>query len=314
MGLGEERNDVATSEFLDRLFEALGHHALEVVAHLLFKQRGAVLAPPIRARYPLRSAGDLFRSKWFAVGWVVSLAASGLHVGALSVAPLSTVQAVLSGGLVFLAVLAERWFGFHLGARQWMGLTITASGLVIIGLTGTGQSAHHYSLAALIAVESFVLALGAGLVWISSHRSVAQRGAALLLATAAGVLFGVSDVAIKYLSHAPGAALGLLSPWTLTAGDLVRNLVLRLCPQPADRSRGRGDRDHLSSQPCRNHRRDTRVRRVNRFWRARCHRAGARVLPRHRWRRAHARAPTRHLHGTASRKPPGQLGAGRRDR
>jgi len=29
--------------------------------------------------------------------------------------PLSTVQAVLSGGLVFLAILAERFFRFHLG-------------------------------------------------------------------------------------------------------------------------------------------------------------------------------------------------------
>ena len=191
--------------------------ALAANLGFLFKGRGAVAAPPISARHPVRSAGDLFRSKWFAVGWIVSVVAWGLHVGALSLAPLSTVQAVLSGGLVFLAVFAERWFGFHLGARQWTGLTITAGGLVIIGLTGSGHGAHHYSLAALIAVEGFVFALGAGLVRVSAHRSVEQRGEALLLATAAGVLFGVSDVAIKYLSHAPGAAFGLVSPWTLTA-------------------------------------------------------------------------------------------------
>ena len=183
----------------------------------LFKGRGAVAAPPVRVRHPVRTAGDLFRSKWFAVGWLVSLLAWGLHVGALSLAPLSTVQAVLSGGLVFLAVFAERWFGFHLGARQWTGLTITAGGLVIIGLTGGGQGAGHSSLAALIAIEGFVFGLGASLVWLSAHRSVKQRGEALLLATAAGVLFGVSDVAIKYLSNAPGLWPGLLSPWTLTA-------------------------------------------------------------------------------------------------
>ena len=34
---------------------------------------------------------------------------------------------------------------------------------------------------------------------------------------AAGALFGVSDVAIKYLTHADGALYGLLSPWTPTA-------------------------------------------------------------------------------------------------
>lgn len=183
----------------------------------LFKQRGAALAPPIRVRHPLRSAGDLFGSKWFAVGWVVSLGAWVLHVGALSLAPLSTVQAVLSGGLVFLAVLAERWFGFHLGPRQWVGLTITAAGLVLIGLTSTAQGSHHYSLAALITVESAVFALCAGLMRISSHRSIAPREEALLLAIAAGVLFGVCDIAIKYLSLAPGPVFGLISPWTLTA-------------------------------------------------------------------------------------------------
>ena len=71
-----------------------------------------MLAPPIRVRRPLRSAADLFRSRWFAVGWIVAIFAWGLHVGALALAPLSIVQAVLSGGLVFLALLAVRFFGF----------------------------------------------------------------------------------------------------------------------------------------------------------------------------------------------------------
>ena len=34
---------------------------------------------------------------------------------------------------------------------------------------------------------------------------------------AAGALFGVSDVAIKDLTHADGPVHGLVSPWTLTA-------------------------------------------------------------------------------------------------
>ena len=109
--------------------------ALATNVAFLFKHRGAVLAPPVRARHPLRSAAGLFRSKWFAVGWVVAVGAWVLHVAALALAPLSIVQAVLSGGLVFLAVLAERYFGFHLGRRQWIGLLITAAGLAVIGLT-----------------------------------------------------------------------------------------------------------------------------------------------------------------------------------
>jgi drug/metabolite transporter (DMT)-like permease len=184
----------------------------------LFKARGAVaIARPVQVRYPLRSAADLFRSRWFAVGWIVALFAWGLHVEALALAPLSTVQAILSGGLVFLAVLAERFFGFHLGRRQWAGMTITAAGLAVIGLTATSEGPQRSSLAALIAVESAILAIGVGLVRISTRRDVKHHGEALLLAVAAGVLFGVSDVAIKYLTHAPGPIFGLLSPWTLTA-------------------------------------------------------------------------------------------------
>jgi drug/metabolite transporter (DMT)-like permease len=128
------------------------------------------------------------------------------------------VQAVLSGGLVFLAVLAERFFGFHLGRWQWFAVTITAAGLAIIGLTGGGAARpQRSSLAALIAVESAIFAIGAVLLAISAHRRVLRRAEGLLLGVAAGALFGVSDVAIKYLTHAHGPLHGLLSPWTLTA-------------------------------------------------------------------------------------------------
>lgn len=185
----------------------------------LFKHRGAVLAPPIEVRHPLRSAAGLFRSRWFAVGWGVAVVAWFLHVGALALAPLSIVQAVLSGGLVFLAVFAERFFGFQLGRRQWVGVTVTAAGLVVIGLTGAGASdTERASLAALIAVEAAIFALGAACVRISARRHLGARAEGRLLGVAAGALFGVSAVAIKYITDAtPGPLLGWLSPWTLTA-------------------------------------------------------------------------------------------------
>jgi drug/metabolite transporter (DMT)-like permease len=115
-------------------------------------------------------------------------------------------------------VLAERYFGFRLQRRQWGGVVITAVGLVVIGLTGVG-SRHpaQSSLAALISVESSIFAIGAGLVLVSTHSHVRDRPESLLLGIAAGALFGVSDVAIKYLTHAHEPLLGLLSPWTLSA-------------------------------------------------------------------------------------------------
>jgi len=183
----------------------------------LLKHRGAVLAPPVRVRHPLQSAVDLFRSRWFAVGWMVAVGAWLLHVGALALAPLSIVQAVLSGGLVFLAVFAERFFGFRLGRRQWAGVIVTAAGLAIIGLTsGTADGdPPGYALAALITIECGVLVVSAALAAISTHRGVSPAVQGLLLGAAAGALFGVSDIAIKYLADAvEDGALELISPWT----------------------------------------------------------------------------------------------------
>lgn len=183
----------------------------------LLKHRGAVLAPPVRVRHPLRSAVDLFRSRWFAVGFTVAVGAWALHVGALALAPLSIVQAVLSGGLVFLAVLAERFFGFRLGRRQWAGVIVTAAGLAVIGLTSGPDDGDPpgYALAALIAIECGVLVISAAVAAISTHHRIPGPAQGLLLGAAAGALFGISDIALKFLADAvEDGALELISPWS----------------------------------------------------------------------------------------------------
>jgi hypothetical protein len=53
---------------------------------------------------------------------------------------------------VFLAIVAERFFGFQLGRRQSTGLLVTAVGLTILGLTHAPAPHDHASAAALIAV------------------------------------------------------------------------------------------------------------------------------------------------------------------
>jgi drug/metabolite transporter (DMT)-like permease len=194
--------------------------AIATSVAFLLKHRGAVLAPPVRVRHPLRSAAELFRSKWFAVGWLVAVGAWVLHVGALALAPLSIVQAVLSAGLVFLAVLAERFFGFRLGRRQWIGVIITAAGLAVIGLTQETPPGERpgYALAALIAVECTVFALAIVLARISSRRRVPDAWQGIILGAIAGALFGVSDIALEFLTDAvEDGVLELISPWTFAA-------------------------------------------------------------------------------------------------
>jgi drug/metabolite transporter (DMT)-like permease len=192
--------------------------ALATNAGFLLKRRGALAVDAVNARRPLHSAVALFRSRWWTVGWLVALGAWLLHIGALALAPLSIVQAVLSGGLVLLAVLAERYFGFELRRRQWTGVVVTSIGLAVIGLTSGGPGAGSESLAALISVEAAVFGLGAMLVLGSIRLDMSRRREGMALGLAAGALFGVSDVAIKYLTQAAAdGVLALVSPWLLTA-------------------------------------------------------------------------------------------------
>jgi drug/metabolite transporter (DMT)-like permease len=192
--------------------------ALATNVGFLLKHRGACAAPAVSLRHPLASAIGLFRSKWFTLGMLVALIAWSFHVAALALAPLSLVQAVISGGLVFLTVLAERFFGFTVGTRQWAGVGLTALGLVLLAATlpHSGGAHSNYSLAAMIAFESALLVIGTLLVLSPKLGSHEHHG--VMLGMAAGILFGVSDVAIKALTGPVGdlGVAGLVSPWLVT--------------------------------------------------------------------------------------------------
>jgi len=181
-----------------------------------YKHRGACAAPPVDIKHPLRSARALWSSKWFALGMVVAIGAWGFHVAALALAPMSLVQAVLAGGVVLLAVMAERLFGFQVGKRQWIGLGCTAAGLVLLGVTlPAAHSAHSsFSTAAMISFEAGLLGLG-GLLILGPRVGAPVEHHGVMLGAAAGILFGVSDVAIKALTGlvGHGGALALVSPW-----------------------------------------------------------------------------------------------------
>jgi drug/metabolite transporter (DMT)-like permease len=180
----------------------------------LYKHRGANAAPRVDVRHPLRTVRSLFASRWFAIGMAVALGAWLLHVAALAVAPLSVVQAVLSTGVVMLAVLAERLFGFRVGRRQWLGVGMTAVGLVLLVITLPAHSGAHsgYSLAGMVSFEAGLLAIGALLI-TGPRLGAPDHHHGVMLGAAAGVLFGVSDVAIKALTGLGGVLPVIGSPW-----------------------------------------------------------------------------------------------------
>jgi drug/metabolite transporter (DMT)-like permease len=122
--------------------------------------------------------------------------------------------------LVFLAVISERFFGFRLGRRQWVGVSITAVALAVIGITQGSQPEDPpgYALAALIVIECTVIGLATGLAALSGSHDVLRARQGLVLGVCAGALFGVSDIALKFLTHAVGdGVLEVVSPWVFAA-------------------------------------------------------------------------------------------------
>ncbi len=186
-----------------------------------YKHRGACEAPSVDIRHPLRSAADLWRSRWFAIGMGVGLLAWVMHVAALTLAPLSVVQAVVAGGVALIAIMADRIFGMAVGRRQWWGLGLTALGLMLLAVTmPTSTGAHDsFSIAAMVSFEAVLLGVG-GLL-IIGPQAVGARAEhhGIALAAASGVLFGVCNVSVKALSGIVGDAglMGLVSPWTAVA-------------------------------------------------------------------------------------------------
>jgi drug/metabolite transporter (DMT)-like permease len=180
----------------------------------LCKHRGASAAPRVEWQRPLRSARALLGSKWFAIGLGIGAGAFLLHVAALALAPLSTVQVVLSTGVVMLAVLGDRLFGHSVGPRQWLGVAMTTTGLALLVLTLPSPDGHHaaFAVPGLLAFEAATLALGTLLI-AAPRLGAPDHHHGALLGASAGVLFGVSDVAIKALTGNPT----VFSPWLLVA-------------------------------------------------------------------------------------------------
>lgn len=200
------------------LLLAVGCALLSNVA-LLCKYRGANSAPDVRFSTPLRSAAALFGSKWWTIGFAIAFVAWGLHVAALAIAPLSVVQAVIAGGIALLAIPARHLFGISLGWRELAGLGLSAGGLAFLALTATESAtgSSEYSSSTMAAFEGGAIVIGIALLLSGTYGQGRRRGG-LMLGAAAGLLIGVSDVAIKALAEVvPGSPAAILSPWTMVA-------------------------------------------------------------------------------------------------
>jgi hypothetical protein len=175
----------------------------------LYKHKGACAAPKVDIRARCQDGQALFASRWFAIGMAVALGAWLLHVAAMALAPISVVQAVLSTGVVILAVMASACSASRSAAASGSASAMTAAGLMLLVITLPAHSGTHssFSVAGMISFEAGMLAIGALLI-TGPRIGAPDHHHGVMLGAAAGVLFGVSDVAIKALTGLGGDGIG----------------------------------------------------------------------------------------------------------
>ena len=192
-----------------------GIASLALNGSYLLQHAGSVRAPAIDARRPLATVGSLLRSRLWAAGAGLGIGGWGLHVAALSHAPLSLVQAVVAGTLALIAPIAARLLRQRLQPHEWLAVGIVACALVMlaIGIRDPGVRSHARpaALAAFVAIS---------LVAAASLAFAVRSWRAHALGLAGGILYGAADTAIKALTgtaSAHGVAGVLTSPWLAAA-------------------------------------------------------------------------------------------------
>jgi drug/metabolite transporter (DMT)-like permease len=191
----------------------------------LLKHRGCQQTQPVCISHPLGSLRGLATSPWFAAGWGLAGLGWLVHVAALSMAPISLVQAVLAGGAVTLAVLSQRIFGERVERRQWLALVLGGAGLGLLAATLPNLHGAHagFSLAGIASFEGGLVLLAAGIALAHrAERLAEQRG--VLLAVLAGLLFALAGIAIKALTGGTGSPplIIVLIALTLACGGLAQ--------------------------------------------------------------------------------------------
>jgi hypothetical protein len=192
----------------------------------LMQHVAAAAAPRIDIRRPVRTFVSLASSRLWLAGGALGLAGWGMHLAALTKAPLSLVQAFLVGGIALVAPLAVRVLGHHLTPGEIAGICLMGVALLALALgrgrVGIHNRFHAWELAAYLTVAS---GIGGALLLLEGRR-------AQVLGLAGGLLYGAADVTIKALTGIAsrhGAGGVLTSPWLAAA--IVTSVAAFFCFQ-----------------------------------------------------------------------------------
>ncbi|MGH9075890.1 MAG: DMT family transporter [Acidimicrobiales bacterium] len=177
--------------------------------------------------------------------WIAGLGCmvGGQVLGALALdrGSLTLVEPLLAANLLFALPLAAAWRRCRLGLREYLGAVTLIVGLAgFIAAAGTRPDrTAPVSAAGWLAAGLSVVGLAAGLTLVAKRSNLA--GEATLLASGAGVLFGLQDAltqrSLAELSRGLPTLVGSWQPYALVAvaaaGLVLGQNAFRVAPLPA---------------------------------------------------------------------------------
>jgi drug/metabolite transporter (DMT)-like permease len=192
--------------------------AIAINAGYVVQHGGLATAPRIEPRRPLASIAALLRNRRWLAGAALGYAGLGLELLALTSLPLSLVQATIGGGLVVVAVLSRAVGGGPLGRAAPLAAALAIAALAVLAVVTPSPPATHSD------PPLWALAAAAAVVTAAAAVAARRLPTAVGLALAAGLLYGMTSIAMAVLASAPAlpvaAVAAVLGALVTAAGFL----------------------------------------------------------------------------------------------
>lgn len=163
--------------------------------------------PLLHARRGIEMIRTLFQAPLWILGFICLASGLVTQVLALTLAPISLVQAVSACGIVLLLVLSHIALGDRLGRFEYLGMGAVLIALVFLGLSVSphadrAASSGSFSTLALAAVPAVAASFCFFLAAERTHGPRARRSRlrAPLFGLSSGLLYGVASLGVKSVS------------------------------------------------------------------------------------------------------------------
>ncbi|MCL6551373.1 MAG: DMT family transporter [Acidothermus cellulolyticus] len=191
-------------------------------------QQHAAASAPASDFLRIRLLIDLLHKPIWVVGVLSMIAGQVLSAMALATADVSLVEPLLSANVLFALILARLLYHQPLGLREWSGSLVLSAGVGVFLWAGDPRGGDPDTDSLL----RWVLAIGVLLLAQLCVVEARRRGGEvrpMLLAAAAGLLFGVQDGLTRRATAAWHAGIAKIflhwAPYTLIAIGIVAMLL-----------------------------------------------------------------------------------------